>query len=59
MQIRPDSREHGSAMMCPKLTGPHLTDHTRTNVSVIEKFLPVEFALTEMEDGRWRIAVTT
>ena len=34
------------------------TDHTTTNIAVIEKFLPVEFEVTELDgQNRWRIAV--
>ncbi len=33
------------------------TAHTRTNVAVIEKFLPVEFTLTDLADGRWQVTV--
>ncbi len=33
------------------------TPHTKTNIEVIEKFLPVEFELTELEHKRWRIVV--
>lgn len=33
------------------------TAHTRTNVAVIEKFLPVAFELTELGKDRWRIAL--
>lgn len=36
----------------------HPTEHTRTNIAVIEKFLPVAFELTELARHRWRIAVT-
>ncbi len=35
------------------------TPHTRTNIEVIEKFLPVEFELTELEGKRWQIRVAT
>ena len=35
------------------------TQHTRTNIAVIEKFLPVEFALDDLGDGRWRVSVAT
>lgn len=34
------------------------TAHTRTNIAVIEKFLPVEFPLDELGDGRWRVSVS-
>ena len=34
------------------------TLHTRTNIEVIEKFLPVEFEVSERDDKRWRIAVS-
>jgi RNA 3'-terminal phosphate cyclase (ATP) len=33
------------------------TPHTKTNIEVIEKFLPVEFELTELEHKRWRVTV--
>lgn len=33
--------------------------HTRTNIAVIEKFLAVEFAATDLGAGRWRIIVST
>ncbi len=33
------------------------TEHTRTNIAVIEKFLPVEFGLTDLGGGRWRVSV--
>jgi RNA 3'-terminal phosphate cyclase (ATP) len=35
------------------------TPHTKTNIEVIEKFLPVEFEMTELEQKRWRIRVVT
>lgn len=35
------------------------TDHTTTNIAVIEKFLPVEFDVTDAGDGRTRIAVSS
>lgn len=35
------------------------TAHTRTNVAVIEKFLPVEFGLERLDDKRWRIALAS
>ena len=34
------------------------TEHTRTNIAVIEKLLDVEIALTELGDRRWRVTVT-
>ncbi len=34
------------------------TPHTRSNIAVIEKFLPVEFEVADIGHGRWRIAVT-
>lgn len=34
------------------------TEHTRTNIAVIEKFLPVEFSAEELSRDRWRIAVS-
>ncbi len=37
----------------------HPTEHTRTNIAVIEKFLPVEFALDDLGDGRWRVVVAS
>ncbi len=33
------------------------TIHTRTNIEVIEKFLPVSFNVDEIDRGRWRIAL--
>lgn len=33
------------------------TPHTRTNVEIIETFLPVSFDLTEVAKDRWRISV--
>jgi RNA 3'-terminal phosphate cyclase (ATP) len=33
------------------------TPHTKTNIELIEKFLPVEFELTELEHKRWRVTV--
>ncbi len=33
------------------------TQHTRTNIAVIEKFLPVTFAVEQIEGKRWRIVV--
>lgn len=33
------------------------TQHTCSNIEVIEKFLPVTFEVTEIERKRWRIAV--
>ncbi len=34
------------------------TAHTRTNIEVIEKFLPVEIALAAAGERRWRVSVT-
>jgi RNA 3'-terminal phosphate cyclase (ATP) len=34
------------------------TAHTRTNIAVIETFLPIEFAVTDIGEGRWRITVS-
>ena len=34
------------------------TDHTTTNIAVIEKFLPVEFAVDALGGGRWRVSVS-
>lgn len=34
------------------------TLHTRTSIAVIETFLPVEFTVAELGNGRWRISVT-
>lgn len=34
------------------------TPHALTNIAVIEKFLPVEFEITELEHKRYRIAVS-
>ena len=31
--------------------------HTRTNAALIERFLPVRFALTQLDASRWRIEV--
>ncbi|MFV0297418.1 MAG: RNA 3'-terminal phosphate cyclase [Hyphomicrobiaceae bacterium] len=31
--------------------------HTRTNIAVIEKFLPLKFGIDELENARWRISV--
>ena len=33
------------------------TEHSTTNIAVIEKFLPVEFTVTQLDPARWRIAV--
>jgi len=33
------------------------SQHTRTNIAVIEKFLPVEFELKDLGGGRWRVSV--
>lgn len=33
------------------------TEHTRTNIGIIEKFLAVEFELVELDTRRWRVAV--
>lgn len=33
------------------------TEHTRTNIAVIEKFLALEFTLADLGDGRWRVSV--
>jgi len=33
------------------------TAHTRTNIAVIEKFLPVEITLDDLADGRWQVTV--
>lgn len=33
------------------------TAHTRTNAVVIEKFLPVEITLDDLNDGRWQVTV--
>lgn len=36
------------------------TDHTTTNIAVIEKFLPVAFSVEQLQGkNRWRIAVTS
>jgi RNA 3'-terminal phosphate cyclase (ATP) len=35
----------------------HPTQHTRTNVAVIEAFLELKFGLTDLGNRRWRIAV--
>ncbi|MBL8884112.1 MAG: RNA 3'-terminal phosphate cyclase [Hyphomicrobium sp.] len=35
----------------------HPTAHTRTNIEIIEKFLPLSFKLKEEAKGRWRISV--
>ncbi len=34
------------------------TQHTRTNIAVIEKFLPVEITLNDLGNGRWRVSVS-
>ena len=34
------------------------TGHTRTNIAVIEKFLPVEITLEDVGEKRWRVTVT-
>ena len=34
-----------------------LTEHARTNIGVIERFLPVKFAVAELDRGRWRVSV--
>ena len=34
------------------------TAHTRTNIAVIEKFLPVEITLDDLADGRCRVTIT-
>jgi len=33
------------------------TEHTRTNITVIEKFLPVEITLEDLGERRWRVSV--
>jgi RNA 3'-terminal phosphate cyclase (ATP) len=33
------------------------TEHTRTNIAVIQWFLPVTFALDDIANGRWRVSV--
>ncbi len=33
------------------------TAHTRTNIEIIQFFLPVTFSMNELAPGRWRIAV--
>jgi RNA 3'-terminal phosphate cyclase (ATP) len=33
------------------------TEHTTTNIATIEKFLPVEFNLTQLDQHRWRVTV--
>lgn len=38
------------------VTGP-LTEHTRTNARLIERFLPVRFDIREEKKGRWRIGI--
>lgn len=35
----------------------HPTAHSRTNVEIIEKFLPVSFDLVEDAKDRWRISI--
>jgi len=35
----------------------HPTAHTRTNVEIIEKFLPLSFELKEESKDRWRVSV--
>ncbi|HEX8911501.1 MAG TPA: RNA 3'-terminal phosphate cyclase [Humisphaera sp.] len=35
-----------------------LTEHTRTNVEVVKRFLDVEVEVSEEGRGRWRVAVT-
>jgi RNA 3'-terminal phosphate cyclase (ATP) len=37
--------------------GGQPTGHTRTNIAVIERFLPVRFALEALDDRRWRVSV--
>jgi RNA 3'-terminal phosphate cyclase (ATP) len=34
------------------------TEHTRTNIAVIERFISARLRMTEMMSGRWRIGVT-
>lgn len=36
-----------------------LHEHTKTNVAVIEKFLPIEFRIEEQATGRWRLSVSS
>ncbi|MBK1827272.1 RNA 3'-terminal phosphate cyclase [Haloferula rosea] len=43
---------------CGRFTTIRPDSHVPTNISVIEKFLPVKFGLSE-EDKRWEIAVTS
>jgi RNA 3'-terminal phosphate cyclase (ATP) len=33
------------------------TEHTRTNIAVIEKFLPIEFNVAQFDKHRWRITI--
>jgi RNA 3'-terminal phosphate cyclase len=35
----------------------HPTQHTRTNVGMIEAFLDLRFFLTDLGNHRWRVAV--
>jgi RNA 3'-terminal phosphate cyclase (ATP) len=34
------------------------TEHTRTNIAVIEQFVAARFSVTDLTSGRWRISVT-
>ena len=38
-------------------TTHELSSHTRTNAEVIEKFLPLEFTFTRVDDKVWRVAL--
>ena len=33
------------------------TEHTHTNIAIIEKFLPVKINLTQLDNHRWRVTV--
>ncbi len=34
------------------------TQHTRTNIDVVQRFLPVKIETREVEKRRWRVEVT-
>ena len=34
------------------------TPHSVTNIAVIEKFLPIEFSVVQLDDRRWSVTVS-
>ena len=35
-----------------------VSEHARTNIAVIEKFLVIEFVIEQLDDTRWRLSIT-